>query len=110
MAKSDKTTPAAKTEEVSAPAPRLVRLYNKSRRQFTHKHEGVDYVSAPSSFASVHEEVAALWLKAFPDDFIGNEDAEKNLDAGTAEKAKLEADLAAAKAELEELKKQIAAK
>lgn len=103
---------AADPKETPAVAPAAtVRIYNKSRKQFSHdKH-----LSLPNAFITVPSEVADIWLKQFPDDFVTGEvaAAEANpsgvaLEAAKVKTAELESEKMQLSAEIEELKKQLA--
>lgn len=139
MANEKPTKPAAPVvaapKEPQTPAPAAndtVRVYNKSRRQFTHEiypdnqdgthHKGnpdgrapAKFTSLPNAFVTVPKDVAELWLKDFPDDFVANEDALRAVDSSAADleaskvkAAQLEGEKTQLSAEIEELKKQLA--
>ncbi len=93
---------------------KLVTVYNKSGRSFTHTVYDLDekgkpdltkelgtYVLKPESTLEVPQEVADVWTKGYPLDVLTDAKAE-------AEKAKAAADLEASQAQIAALQKQLA--
>jgi len=83
------------------PEPKLVRVYNRSRRSFIHNQ----WTVAPATFSEIPADVAELLVKSYPLDVVEAAVAQKELgglSAVVAEKnaeiEKLKAELAAAKA------------
>lgn len=88
----------------------LVRVYNRSRKQYTHDK----FVSAPQAFITLPRYVAEKWLSMFPEDFVAGDEALRSVDASAAEaaeqrklneeltkeKAALASDLEAARAQI----------
>ena len=85
---------------VPAPVEQSLRVYNKSPyRSFIHGA----FTLAPSSFLSVPESVAKIWLEGYADTVVEAGVAQKELGGLTSE-------LAAAKARIAELEAAAAAK
>lgn len=83
----------------SAPAEKLVRLYNRfEQRELIHGA----HKAPPAQFTEVPESVANTWKRLFPDHIV---------DAGTAQKelGGLQAQVAEKDAKIAELEKQLAA-
>lgn len=126
--KSSTTPPApdaaGQTKDNAKQSPEdLVRVYNRSRRQFTDKVEDGDeagrkpgrFISPPNAFCTIPRWLADKWIAGYPDDFLPGDSALKTLDSGAAEliaateKIKaLEDEKAALQLDLEETKKQLA--
>lgn len=81
----------------STPAERIVRVYNRSKRMFTHG----EYRLAGNTFAEVPESVSQNWMKMFENDVV---------EAGVAQRelGGLGAELAAAKTRIVELEAELA--
>jgi len=101
----------------------LVRVYNRSRRIFTHEvykndqagREAAKYVAMPNTFVTIPRWLADIWVKGYPDELLPGDSALKAIDAGAAELAEateknrlLEQEKAALQAELAEARKQLA--
>ena len=94
---SDTSTPAA-------PAEKMVRVYNKFRvRTLIH----ASYRAAPSTFVTVPESVAKLWMEMYPDDIVEAGVAQKELSGLSAELAETKTKLVAAEARVKALETQI---
>lgn len=123
--KTPPADPAADASKATAQSPNdLVRVYNRSRKQFTHsvypkpgedRSAQVDYISAPNAFITIPRWLADLWVKNYPAEMLPGDSALKTLDAGAAElleaKEKLaafELEKAALADELAETKRQLA--
>lgn len=113
------TPPAGDDASKSVQSPSdMVRVYNRSRRQFTHsvypkagedRSRQVDYVSAPNAFCTVPRWIADLWVKGYPDDMLPGDDAMRTIDAGAAELQDMKEQLAKLDAEKKDLEAQLAA-
>lgn len=117
--------PGAQAASAPAQTPTdLVRVFNKSKKPFTHEiykgdARGFDparHISAPQAFATVPRWLAELWLSGYPEDFIAGDDALRSLDPAQGEliaakekAATLEAEKASLQAELDEAKRLLAA-
>lgn len=116
----------------SAPAPAaeqspdaLVRVYNKSRKPYTHEiylgdaagRSPAKHVAAPSAFTTIPRWLAEKWTKEYPEDLLPGDSAlaavdpdQANLQAEKEKSRALEQELAALKADMDELKAQLAQK
>jgi hypothetical protein len=81
----------------TTPAERIVRVYNRSKRTFTHG----EYRLAGGTFAEVPENVASNWMKMFENDVVEAGIAQRELGG-------LGAELAAAKTRITELEAELA--
>ena len=63
----------------------LVRIYNRSRKPYTHGQ----HVSAPNSFVTIPRWLADKWLAMFPDDFLPGDSALTAINPGQAEHIKV---------------------
>lgn len=126
--KTTSTTPAAPKAAVVAPAPAaaapsdLVRVYNRSRRIFTHEiyknnPHGLPpcrYVAAANAHVTIPRWLAEMWMRMFPDDIISGDAAMRAVDATQADliasedkRKALEAEKAALEEELKALRAKI---
>lgn len=115
------TPPAGDDASKSAQSPNdMVRVYNRSRKQFTHsiypktlgdgsKTLQVDYISAPNAFCTIPRWIADLWVKGYPNEMLPGDDALRTIDAGAAELADMKEQMAKLDAEKKDLEAQLAA-
>lgn len=108
---------AAATPDYSAEDLELIRVYNKTPKQYRHG----DHLAAPHAFTSVPRWLAKKWVAMFPDEIVSGDDAQKTVDGSNAalqaanakaealetEKAALADELEQTKAALAKLKKDI---
>lgn len=99
---------------ITAPAiPReqeLVRIYNRSRKPYTHGA----HISGPNSFVTLPRWLGEKWLAMFPEDFVAGDAALASINPAQAEylgvlekNKKLEAEKKAMEDELAALRNQI---
>lgn len=81
----------------TTPAEPIIRVYNRSRRMFTHG----EYRLAGGTFAEVPESIAKNWQKMFENDVVEAGIAQRELGG-------LGAELAAAKTRIAELEAELA--
>jgi len=81
----------------------IVRVYNKGQRTIMHG----EHSAAPGRFTEVPADVARLWKKLYPREIVDDGQTRTDLDALRQQSADKDAVIAAQKAKIAELEKQL---
>ena len=95
-------TNEAQTLTKTPAAPRMVRLYNRSAGTLSHP----PYRLGPG-FGNIPAEIAALWLKDFPDKVVAAADAESSGESTAKERDSFKIQLEAANRRITDLEEQL---